>query len=106
MVDAFEKARQPKEQAAAAEALLKGLETFEGQPDQLQRILGLLAKAADVKQGAVDIVRKDAARVVDVAVDRIRANQGWIAAQATKVVGKLAKKQVDELLARYSKAGA
>ena len=50
MVDAFEKARQPKEQAAAAEALLKGLETFEGQPDQLQRILGLLAKAADDHQ--------------------------------------------------------
>ena len=50
MVEAFEKARQPKEQAAAAEALLKGLETFEGEPDQLQRILGLLAKAADDHQ--------------------------------------------------------
>ena len=50
MVDAFEKARQPKEQAAAAEALLKGLETFEGEPDQLQRILGLLEKAADDHQ--------------------------------------------------------
>ena len=50
MVEAFEKARQPKEQAAAAEALLKGLETFEGQPEQLQRILGLLAKAADDHQ--------------------------------------------------------
>ena len=46
IVDAFEKARQPKEQAAAAEALLKGLEKFEGSPDELQRVLGLLEKAA------------------------------------------------------------
>jgi transcription elongation GreA/GreB family factor len=46
IVDAFEKARQPKEQAAAAEALLKGLEKFEGAPDELQRVLGLLEKAA------------------------------------------------------------
>jgi transcription elongation GreA/GreB family factor len=50
IVDAFEKARQPKEQAAAAEALLKGLEKFEGAPDELQRVLGLLEKAADDHQ--------------------------------------------------------
>ncbi len=46
IADAFEKARQPKEQAAAAEALLKGLEKFDGSPDELQRVLGLLEKAA------------------------------------------------------------
>ena len=46
VVDAFEKARQPKDQAAAAEALLKGLEKFEAAPDELQRVLGLLEKAA------------------------------------------------------------
>ena len=46
IVDAFEKARQPKDQAAAAEALLKGLEKFEGAPDELQRVLGLLEKAS------------------------------------------------------------
>jgi transcription elongation GreA/GreB family factor len=50
IVDAFEKARQPKEQAAAAEALLKGLEKFEGAPDELQRVLALLEKAADDHQ--------------------------------------------------------
>ncbi|MGA0849957.1 MAG: hypothetical protein ACO3RX_08390, partial [Chthoniobacterales bacterium] len=50
IVDAFEKARQPKEQAAAAEALLKGLEKFDGAPDELQRVLGLLEKAADDHQ--------------------------------------------------------
>ena len=46
MVDAFEKARQPKEQAAAAETLLKSLDKFEAAPDELQRVLGLLEKAA------------------------------------------------------------
>jgi transcription elongation GreA/GreB family factor len=46
IVDAFEKARQPKDQAAAAEALMKGLDKFEGAPDELQRVLGLLEKAA------------------------------------------------------------
>jgi transcription elongation GreA/GreB family factor len=50
IVDAFEKARQPKDQAAAAEALLKGLEKFAGAPDELQRVLGLLEKAADDHQ--------------------------------------------------------
>jgi transcription elongation GreA/GreB family factor len=50
IVDAFEKARQPKDQAAAAEALLKGLEKFEGAPDEIQRVLGLLEKAADDHQ--------------------------------------------------------
>ena len=50
IVDAFEKARQPKDQAAAAEALLKGLEKFEGAPDELQRVLGLLENAADDHQ--------------------------------------------------------
>jgi transcription elongation GreA/GreB family factor len=50
IVDAFEKARQPKEQGAAAEALLKGLEKFDGAPDELQRVLGLLEKAADDHQ--------------------------------------------------------
>jgi len=50
IVDAFEKARQPKEQGAAAEALLKGLDKFEGAPDELQRVLGLLEKAADDHQ--------------------------------------------------------
>ena len=50
IVDAFEKARQPKDQAAAAEALLKGLEKFGGAPDELQRVLGLLEKAADDHQ--------------------------------------------------------
>ena len=46
IVDAFEKARQPKEQAAAAETLLKSLDKFEGAPDELQRVLDLLEKAA------------------------------------------------------------
>ena len=46
IVDAFEKARQPKEQAAAAEALLKGLSKFDGATDELSRVLGLLDKAA------------------------------------------------------------
>ena len=46
IVDAFEKARQPKEQAAAAEALLKGLAKFDKAPDELTRVLGLLEKAA------------------------------------------------------------
>jgi transcription elongation GreA/GreB family factor len=50
IVDAFEKARQPKDQAAAAETLLKGLEKFEGAPDELQRVLDLLEKAADDHQ--------------------------------------------------------
>lgn len=50
IVDAFEKARQPKEQGAAAEALLKGLEKFDGAPEELQRVLGLLEKAADDHQ--------------------------------------------------------
>jgi transcription elongation GreA/GreB family factor len=50
IVDAFEKARQPKDQAAAAEALLKGLEKFDGAPDELQRVLSLLEKAADDHQ--------------------------------------------------------
>jgi transcription elongation GreA/GreB family factor len=50
IVDAFEKARQPKDQAAAAEALLKGLEKFEGAPDEIQRVLGLLERAADDHQ--------------------------------------------------------
>lgn len=46
IVDAFEKARQPKEQAAAAELLLKGVAKFDGAPDELDRVLGLLEKAA------------------------------------------------------------
>ena len=46
IVDAFEKARQPKDQAAAAESLLKGLSKFDGSPDELDRVLGLLEKAA------------------------------------------------------------
>ena len=50
IVDAFEKARQPKEQGAAAEVLLKGLEKFDGAPAELQRVLGLLEKAADDHQ--------------------------------------------------------
>ena len=50
IVDAFEKARQPKDQAAAAEALMKGLDKFEGAPDELQRVLGLLEKAAADQQ--------------------------------------------------------
>ncbi len=50
IVDAFDKARQPKEQAAAAEVLLKGLEKFDDAPDQLQRVLDLLEKAADDHQ--------------------------------------------------------
>ncbi len=46
IVDSFEKARQPKEQAAAAEALLKGLAKFDHAPEELVRVLGLLEKAA------------------------------------------------------------
>lgn len=46
IADAFERARQPKDQAAAAEAMLKGLEKFDGAPDELQRVLGLLENAA------------------------------------------------------------
>ena len=46
IVDAFEKARQTKEQGAAAESLLKGLSKFDGSPDELDRVLGLLEKAA------------------------------------------------------------
>ncbi len=46
IVDAFEKARQPKDQAAAAEALLKGLSKFDKAGDELARVLGLLEKAA------------------------------------------------------------
>jgi len=46
IVDAFEKARQPKDQASAAETLMKGLDKFEGAPDELQRVLALLEKAA------------------------------------------------------------
>ena len=46
IVDAFEKSRQPKEQAAGAEALLKGFDKFDGAPDELARVLGLLEKAA------------------------------------------------------------
>ncbi len=46
IVDAFEKARQPKEQAAAAELLLKGLAKFDKAPEELDRVLGLLEKAA------------------------------------------------------------
>lgn len=46
IVDAFEKARQPKDQAAAAESLLKGLAKFDGAPEELARVLGLLDKAA------------------------------------------------------------
>ncbi|MBJ7326454.1 MAG: GreA/GreB family elongation factor [Chthoniobacterales bacterium] len=46
IVAAFEKSRQPKEQAAAAEALLRGLDKFEGAPGVLDRVLGLLEKAA------------------------------------------------------------
>lgn len=46
IVDAFEKARQPKDQAAAAEALLRGLDKFDKAPDELNRVLGLLEKAA------------------------------------------------------------
>lgn len=46
IVDAFEKARQPKEQAAAAEALLRGLSKFDTAPTELDRVLGLLDKAA------------------------------------------------------------
>ena len=50
IVDAFEKARQPKEQGAAAESLLKGLSKFDGSPDELDRVLGLLEKAAADQQ--------------------------------------------------------
>ena len=50
IVDAFEKARQPKDQAAAAESLLKGLSKFDGSPDELDRVLGLLEKAAADQQ--------------------------------------------------------
>lgn len=50
IVDAFEKARQPKEQAVAAEAILKGLEKFDGSPDELTRILVLIEKAATEHQ--------------------------------------------------------
>jgi len=50
IVDAFEKARQPKEQGAAAEVLLKGLDKFDSAPDELQRVLDLLEKAADEHQ--------------------------------------------------------
>ncbi|MEY4299802.1 MAG: Transcription elongation factor GreA, partial [Verrucomicrobiota bacterium] len=46
IVAAFEKSRQPKEQAAAAEALLRGLDKFEGEQGVLDRVLGLLEKAA------------------------------------------------------------
>lgn len=46
IADAFEKARQPKEQAAAAEALLRGLAKFDGAPEELTRVLGLLERAA------------------------------------------------------------
>lgn len=46
IVDAFEKGRHPKEQGVAAEALLKGLDKFDGAPDELNRVLGLLEKAA------------------------------------------------------------
>ena len=46
IVDAFEKARQPKEQGAAAEALLKGLAKFDKADAELARVLGLLEKAA------------------------------------------------------------
>jgi transcription elongation GreA/GreB family factor len=46
IVDAFEKSRQPKDQAAAAEALLRGLDKFEKAPDELSRVLDLLEKAA------------------------------------------------------------
>ena len=50
IADAFEKARQPKDQAAAAEALLKGLGKFGDAPDELQRMLGLIEKAASEHQ--------------------------------------------------------
>lgn len=50
IVDAFEKARQPKDQAAAAESLLKGLAKFDKAPDELGRVLGLLEKAASESQ--------------------------------------------------------
>ena len=46
IVDAFEKARHPKDQAAAAETLLKGVDKFDASPDELSRVLGLLEKAA------------------------------------------------------------
>jgi len=46
IIDAFEKSRQPKEQAAAAEALLRGLDKFEGAPSELDQVLSLLDKAA------------------------------------------------------------
>lgn len=46
IVDALEKARHPKDQAASAEALLKGLAKFDGAPDELSRALDLLEKAA------------------------------------------------------------
>lgn len=50
IVDAFEKARQPKEQAAAAELLLKGLAKFDKAPEELDRVLALLEKAASDHQ--------------------------------------------------------
>lgn len=50
IVDAFEKARQPKEQAAAAEALLRGLAKFDRAPEELSRVLDLLDKAAADQQ--------------------------------------------------------
>lgn len=46
IVDAFEKARTPKDQAASAEALLRGLDKFSSVPDELTRVLILLDKAA------------------------------------------------------------
>lgn len=51
IADAFEKARQPKEQAAAAEALLRGFDKFDTVPDELARVLGLInAAAADYQR--------------------------------------------------------
>lgn len=46
IVSAFENAKLPKTQAAAAEALLKGLSKFDNEPEELQRVLGLIEKAA------------------------------------------------------------
>mgnify|MGYP006087594637 CR=1 FL=1 len=50
IVDAFDKARRPKEQAAAAESLLRGLDKFDQAPEELDRVLDLLSKAADENQ--------------------------------------------------------
>lgn len=50
IVEAFENARMPKEQVAAAENLLKGLSKFDNAEDELKQVLGLIEKAASANQ--------------------------------------------------------